>query len=66
MQLLLDSKKIKSIQELEDTLEDAVDYLDRCDCPDDLPRLKDKLKSMGFLEGWGNNAGRILETMNLL
>ena len=34
----------------------------RCDCPDDLERLKKKLSSMGFLEGWGNNAARILET----
>ena len=66
MQLLLDSKIVPNIQELEAALEDAVDFLDRCDCPDDLERLKGKLKTMGFLEGWGDNAARILETMNLL
>ncbi len=65
-QLLLDAAIIHNIQELESSLEDAVDFLERCDCPDDLKRLKTKLKTMGFLEGWGNNAERILETMQLL
>ena len=66
MQLLLDSNVIPNIEELESALEDAVDFLDRCECPDDRGRIKKKLKAMGFLEGWGNTAERILETMNLL
>ena len=41
-------------EELEETLEDAMDFLERCDCPDDLPRLREQLKAMGFLDGWGN------------
>jgi sucrose synthase len=66
MQLLLDGSIIRNVEELESGLEDAVDFLDRCSYPEDLPRLKQKLKILGFLEGWGNNAARILETMNLL
>jgi len=65
-QLLLDSNVVPNIEELESALEDAVDFLDRCECPDDRERIKGKLKSMGFLAGWGNTAARILETMNLL
>ena len=65
-QLLLDGNKIRSTSELESALEDAVDYLERCDCPDDLPRIKGEMHSIGFLEGWGNSAARILETMQLL
>lgn len=64
--LLLDGNIIDTIDKLESSLEDAVDYLDRCDCPDDLERLGARLHAMGFLDGWGNNAERILETMNLL
>jgi sucrose synthase len=66
IQLLLDGEVVRNVEELESAIEDAVDFFDRCDYPDDLVRLKSKLKSMGFLEGWGNNAARILETMNLL
>jgi sucrose synthase len=33
MPLLLDSNIVPNIQELESVLEDAVDFLDRCDCP---------------------------------
>jgi sucrose synthase len=66
MQLLIDSNVVPNIEELESALEDAVDFLDRCECPDDRVRIKVKLKSIGFLEGWGDTAARILETMNLL
>lgn len=65
-QLLLDGTQVRSTHELESALEDGMDFLERCDCPDDLPRLKKHLRSLGFLDGWGNNAGRILETMQLL
>ncbi len=65
-QLLLDGEKIKTAEELESCLEDAVDFLERCDCQEDLKRLKNKLKHLGFLSGWGNNQARMLETMNLL
>lgn len=66
VQLLLDGNIIRNPQELESALEDAVDFLERCDCPDNLPRLHERLKAIGFHEGWGNNGARILETMQLL
>lgn len=66
IQLLLDGSVVRSAEELESALEDAVDYLERCDCPEDIPRLKAKLKALGFLDGWGNSLERILETIHLL
>jgi sucrose synthase len=66
MQLLLDGNKIRSTADLEGALEDAVDFLERCDCPNDQARIKAELDSIGFLAGWGNSAARILETMQLL
>ena len=65
-QLLLDRKRIRDTKQLEGALEDAVDFLERCGYPQDLDRLKNKLKSMGFLAGWGDTAERMLETINLL
>ena len=65
-QLLLDGEIIRNIEELELALEDAVDFLERCDCPDDLQKLKKKLRKFGFLEGWGDGQVRILETVHLL
>ena len=65
-QLLLDGKIIRNTKELEGALEDTVDFLERCDHPQDLDRLKKKLKDMGFLDGWGDTAERMLETINLL
>lgn len=66
VQLLLDGTIIKDTAELESALEDAVDFLDRCECPDDLPKIKKKLRSLGFLDGWGDTAARMLETTQLL
>lgn len=65
-QLLLDGTLVKDITELESALEDAVDFLERCDCPDDSKRVKKELAGLGFLDGWGSKASRILETMQLL
>jgi sucrose synthase len=66
VQLLLDGEKVRSTEELESALEDAVDFLERCECPKEMVRLKNKLKGIGFLDGWGDNLDRILETINLL
>jgi len=66
VQLLLDGEKVRNTAGLESALEDAVDYLERCDCPDNPAKIKKKLKSIGFLDGWGNSLDRILETINLL
>jgi sucrose synthase len=66
VQLLLDGAIIKSTAELENAFEDAVDFLERCDCLEDLLKVKKKLRSMGFLDGWGDTVGRMLETIQLL
>lgn len=66
VQLLLDGERVRSTGELEAALEEGVDFLERCECPGDMARVKKKLRSMGFLDGWGNSPERILETMNLL
>lgn len=66
VQLLLDGTKVRSTEELESALEDGVDFLERCECPEDMVRIKLKLEKIGFLDGWGNTADRILETFNLL
>ncbi len=66
VQLLLDGNLIKSAAELENALEDAVDFLERCECPEDLHKIKKKLRSLGFLDGWGDTADRMLETIHLL
>jgi len=66
VQLLLDGTVIKGVAELENALEDAVYFLDRGDCPTGLAKLKKKLKSFGFLDGWGDSRERILETIQLL
>ncbi len=64
--LLIDPERISSIAELESALEDGMDYLDRCDCPKDRERILDRLAGIGFRPGWGDDAARILETMQLL
>jgi sucrose synthase len=66
MQLLLDGNTVRSKRELESVLEDVVDFLERSECPDDLDTLRRKLRRFGFLDGWGDNQKRILETINLL
>ncbi|MCF6290454.1 MAG: sucrose synthase [Desulfobacterales bacterium] len=66
LQLLLDGDRIRDTEGLESALEDAMDFLERCECPDDLEPIKEKLRQLGFLDGWGDNAARILETMQLL
>ncbi len=66
VQLLLDGEMIHNSSELESALEDALDFLDRCDCEDEPERLKAKLKNFGFLDGWGNSRDRMQETLHLL
>lgn len=66
VQLLLDGKMVKNINALESTLEDVVDFLEWCECSDDMIRVKAKLHSFGFLDGWGDSRNRILETIRML
>ncbi|PKN44662.1 MAG: sucrose synthase, partial [Deltaproteobacteria bacterium HGW-Deltaproteobacteria-16] len=66
VQLLLDGGVIRNVGELETALEYAMDAVERTSGRDDMVRLKNKLRPLGFLDGWGNSPARILETMNLL
>lgn len=66
VQLLLDGEVIRDIVELESALEDVLDFLDRCDCAAQSERIKKKLRSFGFLDGWGDSRDRIQETLHLL
>ena len=66
VQLLLDGGVIRNVGELETALEYAMDAVERSSGRDDMVRLQNKLRPLGFLDGWGNSPARILETMNLL
>lgn len=66
VQLLLDGNTIKDVGALETALEYALDMVERSAGHEDMLPLKNKLQTLGFLEGWGNSTARILETMNLL
>ncbi len=66
VQLLIDGRQISSMTMLESALEDAMDLLERCECPNNTRVLDERLAELGFRPGWGDNAGRILETMQLL
>jgi len=66
VQLLLDGSMVKSAEELEDALVEAVDFLERCECPDDISKVKERLRKIGFLDGWGDSLERMLETLHLL
>jgi sucrose synthase len=64
--LLLDGEQIRDTAELESALEDALDFLDRCDREAGLEYIAGKLKNLGFLDGWGNSRDRIQESLHLL
>lgn len=66
VQLLLNGALVGNSGELEAALGRALDFLERCRYPDDLPRIYQRLAKFGFLEGWGDSLPRILETMHLL
>ncbi|MGV1098311.1 sucrose synthase [Thiovibrio sp. JS02] len=66
VQLLLDGNAIRNTEELEAALEEAVDFLERDECPGDMELVRKRLRESGFLDGWGDNPKRILQTINLL
>ncbi len=65
-QLLLDGSLVRNSRELETVLEDAVDIIERRRENEGPGFLRHKLAALGLLDGWGNSAVRILETINLL
>ncbi len=66
VQLLLERRIIHDTGELENSIEDAVEYLERCDPQAGMDSVGSRLAKFGFLDGWGDSVGRILETFNLL
>lgn len=65
-QLLLDGNKVRSPGELEEALTVALDFLERCRYPDDLDKIRQRLRKIGLLDGWGSTHTRILETLHML
>lgn len=65
-QLLLDGSRINSPTELEDALEEGLDYLERNSDVTDTAVIYSRLARIGFLRGWGDSRERIRETMTLL
>lgn len=65
-QLLVNGAIHTDLAKFRETLEEELRRL--AEQPDDRPlaELRDGLKSRGFEEGWGRDAGRIRETMGLL
>ncbi len=65
-QLLINSGFFQHLQDFISVLEAMLRELDREDPDTPYEQLEHKLKSNGFEPGWGYNAGRIKETMELL
>ncbi len=66
VQLLLDGKIIRDSRELETALEDAADLLEAAGMANNPEKLRQRLRKLGFLEGWGDTPERIGETLHLL
>lgn len=56
----------KDIASASSTLRQALDRLDKLDEATPWGEFADSFAKLGFAPGWGNNAGRVAETMNLL
>ncbi len=65
-QLLVNGTILKSYGVFYDALQDAIDFLKTRKADTPHSSLENKLKKSGFEPGWGNTAGRILETMETL
>ena len=63
---LLINERINSQQKLSDQVKHAIDFVGRK--PDDEPfnRFRFEFQDLGFEPGWGNTAGRVRETLELL
>ena len=65
-QILIDGNVIQNPDQLFESLQKAVQYLEGVSKKSSKKMVAGHLKSLGFFEGFGNTAGRILETMHLL
>jgi sucrose synthase len=65
-QQLMLNEVVKDVQGLRSTLRAADDYLASVDAAADFGALSSELRTMGFEPGWGKDAARMRETMQLL
>ncbi|MGK7943935.1 MAG: sucrose synthase [Microcystaceae cyanobacterium] len=64
--ILLINGRINNQQQLSDQVKEALGFVSHL--PDDKPyeEFRYELQAMGFEPGWGNTAGRVKETLNIL
>jgi len=65
-QILVDGNVIQNPDQLFDALQKSINYLEKVPSKAPQKSVARYLKSLGFFEGFGNTAGKILETMRLL
>ncbi|MGH7492766.1 MAG: sucrose synthase [bacterium] len=65
-QLLIDGNDIHSLSQLIEEIQAVTDHLATLDAETPLEHVIGHLRRHGFEPGWGNSAGKITETMNLL
>ncbi len=65
-QLLVNGAILNEMEDFLGALEEMIEDLERQDPEVPFKNLEPQIRSKGFEPGWGKNAGRILETMQLL
>ena len=65
-QLLLNGSILNNLEDFLEALEEIIEDIERVNPEMPYKNLEPQLKSKGFESGWGHNAGRIMETMQLL
>ncbi len=65
-QQLMLNQEVTNVGHLRDALRDGIDLLEKSGSDSSWDEHETDLRSLGFEPGWGRNAERIIETMNLL
>jgi len=63
---LLINGQIQSQQQLSDQIKKALTYVGKLDSEEPYEKFRYALQPMGFEPGWGNTAGRVAETLEIL
>ncbi|MGB3208208.1 MAG: sucrose synthase [Crinalium sp.] len=63
---LMINERIQSAQQLSDQIKKAITFVSERPSEEPFDRLRFVMQLMGFEPGWGNTAGRVLETLELL
>ncbi|TCV90297.1 sucrose synthase [Sulfurirhabdus autotrophica] len=63
---LMINGEFDSVSALREALRKSISKIERMDGGTPLAEFEDSLHKMGFAPGWGNSAGRVVDTMNLL